>query len=346
MLLTAVLALGLYSACDEPEKIEEPINNNGNDNGKDTVDNKKDTIQVVPLGANQLRIGKDTISFTITDTLTVQEGAMRVFSWNDDPVTINSIGSLNVDLNNDFLGKDINLSLTNLMDTVYDPLSFNFVVSGGSDSLFITLDWERDDNDQLRHILAGAINTDTVHSIFQTGTLRMDLDTPKKIFTFKINATLFDGRAFELFVSMPYRVQYIFNFYTYSHETYDPSTGRTLTDFSAFDPISDYLETFTLEAADTSAQAKFAVFKEAVGKLETIISLVNDSIAKEGFYNDKDCFMVKLITWGYGGNNRVLGYKKWFKTYVETWIPTDATLREKLYSTEDEDYWENYGWDD
>jgi hypothetical protein len=42
----------------------------------------------------------------------------------------------------------------------------------------------------------------------------------------------------------------------------------------------------------------------------------------------------------------VLGYKKWFKSHVETWIPTDATLREKLYSTEDEDFWENYGWDD
>lgn len=334
MFLLPAVMLGMLASCDDTETTI------------DDQDGDKTPGETVSVKANQVKIGDKVISFDMNDTLTVQEGAMRVFSWYDNPVTI-STGSLNVDLNSDFLSKDINLSLTNLMDTVYDPLSFNFVVSGGSDSLFITLDWERDDNDQFRHILAGAINTDTVHSIFQTGTLKMDLDTPKKLFTFKINATLFDGRAFELFVSMPYRVQYIFNFYTYSHETWDQTHGyASLTDFSAFDTISDYLRTFTLEAADTTGQAKFEVFKKAVGELETIISLVNDSIAKEGFYDDKDCFMVKLITWGYGGNNRVLGYKKWFKSHVETWIPTDATLREKLYSTEDEDFWENYGWDD
>ena len=344
LLLTAVLALGLYSACDEPEKIEEPINNNGNDNGKDTVDNKKDTIQVVPLGANQLRIGKDTISFTITDTLAVQEGGVRMLGGGfDDSQTIpsGSIGSLYANLTNDFLGKDIDLSLTNLTDTVYDPLSFDFSVSGGPDSLFISFDWESDGNNGFKRLLAGAINTDTLESVFKSGTLRMDLDESKKMFTFKIAAKLFDGRDFELFVSMPYIVQYIFNFYTYTHETWDQTHGyASLTDFSAFDTISDYLRTFTLEAADTTGQAKFEVFKKAVGELETIISLVNDSIAKRGFYDDKDCFMVKLITWGYGGNNRVLGFKKWFKSHVETWIPTDATLREKLYSTEDEDYWE------
>ena len=329
-LLPAVM-LGMFASCDDTEKIDN--NQDGNDPG-----------QSVSIKANQVKIGSKVISFDIKDTLTVQEGVMRIFGgpFEDNPVAVatGSHGSLGANILSEYLSKDIDLSLVNLSDSIYDNLAFDFSMNSGSDSMFIVLDWDYNGKENVR-LLGGAINTDSIKTLFKSGTLRMDLDTPKKLFTFKISAELFDGTDFELYISMPYCVQYIFNFYTYSHETWDPYDGyRSLTDFSAFDPISEYLETFTLQAADTTAQAKLAVFKEAVGKLETIISLVNDSVAKDGFYSENDCFIVKLITWGYGGNNRVLGYKKWFKRYVEAWIPTDATLREKLYSTIDEDYWE------
>lgn len=331
-LLPAVM-LGMFASCDETEGIDNQGPDNNNPSGS------------VSVKANQVKIGDKVISFDIKDTLMVMEGGVRMNMNGYDPSATSSTGSLYANFTNDMMGKDINLSLTNLMDSIYDPLNFDFTISGGSDSMFLACGFEYNENIPLR-VLSGAINTDTIHSIFQTGTLRMDLDASKKMFTFKINATLYNGGNFELFVSIPYVVEYIFNFYTYSHETWDQYHGyKSLTDFSAFDPISDYLETFTLEAADTTGQAKLAVFKEAVGRLETMISMVNDSIAKQGFYDDKDCFMVKLVTWGFGGGSRVLAYKKWFKTYVDTWIPSDDALRAKLYSTEDEDYWESYGED-
>lgn len=335
LFLVPAVMLGMFASCDDTEKIDD--NQGGNDNPGTSVSIK----------ANQVKIGDRVISFGIEDTLTVQEGVMRVFSgrYEDNPLVVaaGSHGSLGASILNKYLSKDIDLSLANLSDSVYDELNFDFCLSGGSDSLYVALDWDYSDNNNMKRVLEGAINADyAVENIFKSGTLRMDLVNDKKLFTFKMSAKLFDGRDFELFVSIPYRVKYIFNFYTYSHETWDQYNGyKSLTDFSAFDPISDYLETFTLEAADTTAQAKLAVFKEAVGKLETIISLVNDNDAKAGFYSEEDCFMVKLITWGYGGNNRVLGYKKWFKRTVEAWIPTDEELRAKLYSTIDEDYWES-----
>lgn len=358
LFLVAALALGFYSACDDPDNpLDDSAKNNTNQG--DTVSNntnkgdtiKGDTIKPAPLvlSANSFRLGNDTVNFSVVDTLVIQEGVMRIFGYNGSSLAGNRspIMHFSVNVTEDFLGRDIDLAFASLRDTIYDQLSFllDFMNAGCTDSMFVSLDWDWNSVDGTYRTFKGAFNADTIECFIKSGTLRMELDTHKKEFTFNVNSILYNDSAFELNLSIPYKVQYIFNFFTYSHETWDPYTHETLTSFEEFDKAvgPEGFNTFTVEAADTSAQAKFDAFKEAIGRFVTLIGKIDDQKASQGFYDQKDRFVIKLITWGYGGHNRVISFKKWWKNRApETWIPEDDYIRETLlYYAGDQDYWEH-----
>lgn len=358
LFLVAALALGFYSACDDPDNpLDDPVNNNTNKG--DTIKGdtlkpdtlKPDTLKPAPLvlSANSFKLGNDTVKFSVVDTLTIQEGVMRIFGYNGSSLAGNRspIMHFSVNVTENLLNRDIDLALASFRDTIYDPLSFllDFMNAGCTDSMFVSLDWDWDPvGNTTYRTFKGAFNADTVQTFIKSGTLRMELDTLKKEFTFNVNAILYDDSAFELNLSVPYKVQYIFNFFTHSHETWDPYTYESLTSFEEFDKAAgpEGFNTFTVEAADTTAQAKFAAFKVAIGRFVTLIGKIDDQKAMEGFYDAKDRFVIKLVTWGFGGHNRVLAYKKWWKNRsVETWIAEDDYVRSTLlYYPGDEDFWE------
>ena len=349
LFMIAVLAAGLYVACDDEKTFDEPINKddtpgdsvNGNTNQGDTLN-----PQPIALYTNSFKLGNDTVRFDVLDTLVVQEGAMRVFGYfNEDVDYRRPLVSFSIDLADEFLNKDIALGADILNDSVYDPLSFSFdfMNAGRTDSLSFVLGWGWTESLGIYRMMEGVINADTIPNFIKSGTLNMGLDTDKKVFTFKANTVLYNDTVFEINLSIPYKVQYIFNFYTYSHETWDRE-GNSLTNFDEFFNAvgPEGYNTFTVEAADTTAQAKFDAFKVAIGKFVAIIDKIDDAKAVEGFYDKKDCFMIKLITWGYGGHNRVIAHKKWWKNRgCDTWIPDDDYIKSTLlYYPDNEDFWE------
>ena len=358
LFLVAALALGFYSACDDPDNpLDDPVNNNTNKG--DTIKGdtlkpdtlKPDTLKPAPLvlSANSFKLGNDTVNFSVVDTLVIQEGVMRVFGYNGSSLAADRspIMHFSVNVTEDLLGRDIDLALASLRDTIYNPLSFllDFMNAGCTDSMFVSLDWDWNSVDGTYRTFNGAFNADTVQNFIKSGTLRMGLDTLKKEFTFCINAVLYDESEFELNLSVPYTVEYIFNFYTYSHETWDPYTYESLTSFDEFDKAAGPygFSTFTIEADDTTARAKFDAFKVAIGRFTELIGKIDDDKARAGFYDQKDRFVIKLVTWGFGGHNRVIAYKKWWKNRaVDTWVPSDDYIRETLlYYAGDQDYWEH-----
>ena len=128
-LLPAVM-LGMFASCDDTEKIDN--NQDGNDPG-----------QSVSIKANQVKIGNKVISFDIKDTLTVQEGVMRIFGgpFEDNPVVVatGSHGSLGANILSEYLSKDIDLSLANLSDSIYDNLAFDFSMNSASSAASLAM---------------------------------------------------------------------------------------------------------------------------------------------------------------------------------------------------------------
>ena len=332
LFLLPVVMMGMFAAC-ENENEEDEIGG-GSNGGSDSS---------LGISANQVKIGDVVTSFNISDTLTVQEGAMRVLSMGGAGRTQKgAVATIWGNYGSQFIGKDIDLSLTILKDSVYDDLTFGFEIDSlaGMGSMYAAFDWGRTER-----VLEGALGSENVSEIFKSGTLRMDMDMSKKIFTLKIGAILYNDLDFKLYVAIPFNVKYIFHFYHYSHETFDNQTYESYTSFEEFykaDSICGIESTFTLEAADTSAQAKFATFKQAIRKFSDLINVIDDDKARAGFYSDKDRYVIKLITWGFGGHNRVLASKHWYKNKpCETWIPSDEYIYSTLlYYPGDEDYGE------
>lgn len=347
LFLIAFLTIGMYVACDEEKPVDEPVNQNEDKTPTDSV-TPQPQPQPTSLYANSFKLGKDTVRFGVFDTLTVQEGAMRVFGNFQESVDYSKpFVAFTIDLADEFLNKEITLGADIISDTVYDALSFSFdfMNAGRTDSLSFELGWGWTESQGTFRMMEGVINGDTVLNFIKSGTLCMGLDNDKKLFTFKANTVLYNDSVFEVNLCIPFTVKYIFNFFTYSHETWDPTTHKTLTKFDEFENAvgPEGYNTFTIEAADTTAKAKFDAFKEAIGRFTAIIDKIDDSKAREDFYDVKDCFMIKLITWGYGGHNRVIAYKKWWKNRAcETWIPEDDYIYDTLlYYPGDEDFWEH-----
>lgn len=340
LFLVPAVMLGMLAACeDTPE--------GGSENGTD-----------VPVGvnANQIKIGNNITSFKYGDTLRFHGDMAMVYPWGvyDDegkllPVT-GTVMMLNLSIDPSLFGKEIDLSPTGINKEEYESLSFGMdMVSSNKQVIPVSvgMDYVQTAGKDYNLVLAGVIGEDSIAPVFKSGTLVMNVDWSKKIFTFKIAATLWDDRDFQVYISgATSSIEYPFNMvpHTSTYTRYERNGNggydTIYTDLSSVDAAAqkyDFGIMFTVEAADFSDEARFKAYKEAIAKFQDALSMIDGAKIQAGCIADpedfEEGFSLKLETWGSFGQ-LFLGYHKWKNTdsvfIDEGFIMTDDEIREAI----------------
>lgn len=345
LFLVPAVMLGMFAACeDTPEGDSE--------NGTDVS---------IGVKANQIKIGSNITSFKYEDTLRFHGDMASLYPWYayDEmgmlkPVT-GTVMYLSLSIDPSLFGKEIDLSPNGIKKEEYEFLSFSMdMVSSNKQVIPVTIGKSgiQTPDGGYSTVMAGVIGEDSIASVFKSGKLVMNVDWSKKSFTFKIAATLWDGRDFQVYISgATSGIEYAFNMvphtstyqrYEYNPDKYNGEGGydTIFTDLSAVDAAADKYHfglMFTVEAADFSDDARFKAYKDAIAMYQDALSMIDGAQIQAGCIADprrcEEGFALKLETWGSFGQ-LFLGYHKWKNTdsvfIDEGFIMTDDEIREAI----------------